>query len=89
MRAAEPDGRRRSVTNRPGKVERTVTAVRPGQVPLLASKASGDTKAAARHGYVSVEGAARDDGVVVLGDPENDPEGIRVDTDPTAALRGA
>ncbi|BBF99368.1 N-methylhydantoinase B [Pseudonocardia autotrophica] len=40
-----------------------------------------------RDGYVSVEGAARDYGVVVLGDPENDPEGITVDTAATRSLR--
>ncbi|WP_395106183.1 hydantoinase B/oxoprolinase family protein [Actinomadura sp. SCN-SB] len=40
-----------------------------------------------RDGYVSVEGAARDYGVVVGGDPENDPEGLVVDAEATAALR--
>ncbi|HZZ47616.1 MAG TPA: hydantoinase B/oxoprolinase family protein, partial [Pseudonocardia sp.] len=40
-----------------------------------------------RNGYVSVEGAARDYGVVVLGDPDNDPEGISVDEEATRALR--
>lgn len=42
-----------------------------------------------RDGYVSLDGAARDYGVVVSGDPERDPEGIRVDTEATTALRGA
>jgi N-methylhydantoinase B len=42
-----------------------------------------------RDGYVSVEGAARDYGVVVVGDPETDPEGLRVDADATAAVRNA
>ena len=32
-----------------------------------------------RDGYVTIEGAARDYGVVVQGDPENDPEGLVVD----------
>jgi N-methylhydantoinase B len=40
-----------------------------------------------RDGYVSVAGAAQDYGVVVLGDPDNDPEGILVDADATRALR--
>lgn len=40
-----------------------------------------------RDGYVSVEAAAIHYGVVVLGDPETDPEGLRVDADATAALR--
>jgi N-methylhydantoinase B len=40
-----------------------------------------------RDEYVSVEGAARDYGVVVLGDPHHDPEGLRIDEQATAALR--
>ncbi|HZU18767.1 MAG TPA: hydantoinase B/oxoprolinase family protein [Candidatus Dormibacteraeota bacterium] len=40
-----------------------------------------------RDGYVSIEGARRDYGVVVVGDPERDPEGLRVDEAATAALR--
>ena len=40
-----------------------------------------------RDGYVSIEGAARDYGVVVIGDPESDPEGLRVDLEATALLR--
>ncbi len=40
-----------------------------------------------RDGYVSIEGARRDYGVVVLGDPERDPEGLRVDEAATQALR--
>jgi N-methylhydantoinase B len=39
-----------------------------------------------RDGYVSV-GARTDYGVAVLGDPENDPEGITVDEEATRALR--
>jgi N-methylhydantoinase B len=42
-----------------------------------------------RDGYVSIEGARRDYGVVVVGDPERDPEGLRVDEAATAALRQA
>jgi N-methylhydantoinase B len=41
-----------------------------------------------RDGYVTVEGAARDYGVVVLGDPDEDPEGLAVDLEATARLRG-
>ncbi len=40
-----------------------------------------------RDGYVSVEGARRDYGVVVLGDPLLDPEGLQVDAVATAKLR--
>lgn len=42
-----------------------------------------------RNGYVSIEGAARDYGVAVVGDPELDPEGLRIDTDRTAQMRSA
>jgi N-methylhydantoinase B len=41
-----------------------------------------------RDGYVTIEGAARDYGVAVTGDPEQDPEGLRVDLEGTARLRG-
>jgi len=41
-----------------------------------------------RDGYVSIEGAARDFGVVVVGDPEADPEGLTVDREATARERG-
>jgi N-methylhydantoinase B len=40
-----------------------------------------------RDGYVSLEGARRDYGDVVLGDPDHDPEGLSVDAAATAALR--
>jgi N-methylhydantoinase B len=40
-----------------------------------------------RDGYVSIEGAERDYGVVVQGDPENDPEGLTVDFERTLSLR--
>lgn len=40
-----------------------------------------------RNGYVTLEGARRDYGVVVTGDPEEDPEGLRVDEAATRALR--
>ncbi len=42
-----------------------------------------------RDGYVSVEGARRDYGVVVVGDPVADPEGLAVDQEATAQLRGS
>lgn len=38
-------------------------------------------------GYVSIAGAARDYGVVITGDPELDPEGLKIDARQTAALR--
>jgi N-methylhydantoinase B len=40
-----------------------------------------------RDGYVSIEGAARDYGVVVAGDPEDDPENLVVDMEATERLR--
>lgn len=40
-----------------------------------------------RDGYVSVAGAARDYGVVVLGEPDDDPEEISVDDAATARTR--
>lgn len=46
-------------------------------------------KESVRDGYLSIEGAKRDYGVVVVGDPEHDPEGLRVDADATAQLGGA
>ncbi|MCG3754027.1 hydantoinase B/oxoprolinase family protein [Amycolatopsis sp. Poz14] len=40
-----------------------------------------------RDGYITVEAAAEKYGVVVLGDPETDPEGLAVDIAATAELR--
>jgi N-methylhydantoinase B len=40
-----------------------------------------------RDGYVTIEGAARDYGVIIVGDPENDPEGLQVDLEATAKRR--
>jgi N-methylhydantoinase B len=40
-----------------------------------------------RDGYVTIAGAARDYGVVVLGDPDEDPEGLVIDAAATARLR--
>ncbi|WP_199435266.1 hydantoinase B/oxoprolinase family protein [Qaidamihabitans albus] len=40
-----------------------------------------------RDEYISIAGAARDYGVVILGDPATDPEGLRVDEAATASLR--
>ena len=42
-----------------------------------------------RDGYVTLGGAARDYGVVVLGDPDEDPEGLTIDQDETAKLRSS
>lgn len=39
--------------------------------------------------YVTIEGAAREYGVVVIGDPQRDPEGLKVDDEATARLREA
>jgi N-methylhydantoinase B len=40
-----------------------------------------------RDGYVSIAGAARDYGVIVTGDPENDPEGLEIDLEATERRR--
>ncbi len=40
-----------------------------------------------RDEYVSIEGALRDYGVVVIGDPQQDPEGLRVDLEATERRR--
>ena len=40
-----------------------------------------------RDGYVSIEGAARDYGVVITGDPDSDPEGLELDLAATEKLR--
>jgi N-methylhydantoinase B len=40
-----------------------------------------------RDEYVSIEGAARDYGVVISGDPETDPEGLELDLSATERLR--
>ncbi|OZC63542.1 methylhydantoinase [Rhodococcus sp. 15-725-2-2b] len=42
-----------------------------------------------RDGYVTIDGAARDYGVVISGDPETDPEGLTIDLPGTEALRAA
>lgn len=42
-----------------------------------------------RDEYVTIEGALRDYGVVVSGDPANDPEGVTVDLEATARERAA
>jgi N-methylhydantoinase B len=40
-----------------------------------------------RDGYVTLEGAARDYGVVISGDPDEDPEGLTLDLAATERLR--
>jgi N-methylhydantoinase B len=40
-----------------------------------------------RDGYSTIEGARRDYGVVIVGDPEQDPEGVHVDEQATRELR--
>ena len=42
-----------------------------------------------RDGYVTIDGAARDYGVVVLGDPDEFPEELTVDEQATAELRAS
>lgn len=42
-----------------------------------------------RDGYVSIDSAARDYGVVIHGDPEWDPENLSIDHEATRRLRGA
>ncbi|MBV9817389.1 MAG: hydantoinase B/oxoprolinase family protein [Solirubrobacterales bacterium] len=40
-----------------------------------------------RDGYVTIEGAERDYGVVITGDPDRDPEGLEIDSAATEAKR--
>lgn len=40
-----------------------------------------------RDGYATIEGAAAQYGVVILGDPHSDPEGLEIDAEATARLR--
>jgi N-methylhydantoinase B len=40
-----------------------------------------------RDEYISIEGAYRDYGVVINGDPQHDPEGLQIDTEATARRR--
>lgn len=40
-----------------------------------------------RDGYVTIDGAANDFGVIVSGDPERDPEGLELEIDKTEKLR--
>jgi N-methylhydantoinase B len=40
-----------------------------------------------RDQYVTIEGAARDYGVIILGDPDRDPEGLQIDEAATQELR--
>jgi N-methylhydantoinase B len=40
-----------------------------------------------RDGYVTIEGAARDYGVVITGDPDEDPEGLNLDVEATMGIR--
>jgi N-methylhydantoinase B len=42
-----------------------------------------------RDGYVTIEGAARDYGVAVTGDPDEDPENLAIDLEETERLRAA
>jgi N-methylhydantoinase B len=42
-----------------------------------------------RDGYVSVEGARRDYGVIVTGDPDHDPESVRADAEATSVHRAS
>ena len=42
-----------------------------------------------RDGYVTIEGAARDYGVVITGDPDLDPEGLVLDAQATSELRAS
>jgi N-methylhydantoinase B len=46
-------------------------------------------RADVRDEYVSIEGALADYGVVVVGDPQRDPEGVRVDAEATQRHRAA
>ncbi|MEU6561570.1 hydantoinase B/oxoprolinase family protein [Nocardia nova] len=88
----DPDGEyayyasQRTWSTRPGATFRYLTNGGGGWGEATARDPEA-VKRDVRDGYVSVEAAAAHYGVVVVGDPDNDPEGLRVDTDATAALR--
>lgn len=60
---------------------------RPQELHLVAAREPERVLIDVRDGYVTVAGAARDYGVVVVGDPDLDPEGLVIDEAATARLR--
>jgi N-methylhydantoinase B len=71
---------------RPWSVLRYVTNAGGGWGDPLAREPE-RVKRDVRDGYVTLDGAARDYGVVVTGDPDQDPENLVVDLEATARLR--
>jgi N-methylhydantoinase B len=71
---------------RPLSVLRYVTCAGGGFGDPLAREPE-RVKRDVRDGYVTIAGAARDYGVVISGDPDEDPEGLAVDLEATERLR--
>jgi len=80
--------REREWPTKPGAVWRYVTNGGGGWGDPL-TRDPERVKRDVRDGYVSIEGARRDYGVVVTGDPARDPEGLLVDVEATRHARGA
>jgi N-methylhydantoinase B len=79
-------GFKSSYRNVPGTIWRYITNSAGGYGDPL-ERDVGAVKRDVRNEYVSVEGARRDYGVVVKGDPHWDPENLEVDIEATAKLR--
>lgn len=71
---------------RPGAIFRYITAGGGGWGDP-SGREPGRVMRDVRDGYLSIAAAERDYGVVITGDPGNDPEGLRIDEARTAALR--
>ncbi len=93
-KALDPDGEyfyfaRQSVWHtRPGAYSRYITNAGGGYGEPRTREPE-RVLADVRDGYVSIAGAHTDYGVVVIGDPDFDPEGLSVDAVATAKLRSA
>jgi N-methylhydantoinase B len=70
----------------PGAILRYVNSSAGGWGDPLQRDAE-DVKRDVRDGYVTIAGAARDYGVAITGDPDEDPEGLVLDLDATERLR--
>jgi len=79
-------GREKSWKTAPGAITRYITNGGGGWGNAFARDVD-KVLADVRNEYVSIEGAARDYGVVVLGDPQRDPEGLTIDKEATSRLR--
>ena len=75
-----------SYENIPGTIWRFVTSGAGGWGDPL-DRDIGAVKRDVRNEYVSIEGAKRDYGVIIKGDPHWDPENLEVDMEATRKLR--